>query len=124
MSDRPLSDVSASRDRTPSEVDAITAIEAVKERIKTFRTAETAEAIQAKVSPSIVASKEARKSRRLQIIERVLLGVGIGFFVSIAITCGIIYLGKPTPPELIVLNTVLGSTLTTLVGVVAGTSID
>lgn len=68
--------------------------------------------------------KEGRKGKRLSILQNTLIGVGIGFVISITITCFFTFFYKSTPSELLVLNTVLGSTLTTIIGVIAGTSID
>ena len=68
--------------------------------------------------------KEGRKSRRLLILGMALGCSFVVFTISIIITCIFVYKSVSTPPELIVLNTVMGSTITTIVGVIAGTSID
>ena len=66
-----------------------------------------------------------RKLKRLKTLQYILLGIGIGLAISLCLTAYIsIYIGTKTPTELIVFNTILGSSLTTIIGVLAGTSID
>lgn len=78
-----------------------------------------------KISEIQAKGKEERKKERLIILKWALFGVGIGFLFSIITTIVItVCFQFETPPELIVLNTVLGSSLTTIIGVIAGTSID
>jgi len=68
--------------------------------------------------------KSKRKKLRLRIMSYVLLGIGIAFIISIAITCIFVFNDKEISIEIIILNTILGSSLTTIIGVIAGTSID
>lgn len=76
-----------------------------------------------KLTPS-----DSRKEFRLKILSWTLIGVSIGFASSMSITWHLnintIASCCNTPVELIVINTVLGSVLTTIVGVIAGTSIN
>lgn len=68
--------------------------------------------------------KSERQLERLKILKYSLVCVTIGLIASISITCIFMFGDKKTPSELIVLNTILGSTLTTIIGVIAGSSID
>lgn len=86
------------------------------------------ESIRSKVAlgSNIDASQEKRKEKRLDILKTLLYFILAGMAISATVTL-VIYFGTgatATPPELIVLNTILGSSLTTIIGVIAGTSID
>ena len=102
----------------------------MQEQVKSSNTFETLEEklkeINSKLpkNNTVPIDKEGRKSRRLLILGLALGGSFVVFIISIIITCIFVYKSVPTPPELIVLNTVMGSTITTIVGVIAGTSID
>ena len=68
--------------------------------------------------------KSKRKEKRLGLIRTLLFIISGGLFLSLLTTFIFFNENANTPPELIVLNTILGSSLTTLIGVIAGTSID
>ena len=67
---------------------------------------------------------KSQNQQRLHILHRALIGVGIGLFISVIVICFFAFYEKETPSALTVLITVLGNVLTTIVGVIAGTSID
>ena len=73
---------------------------------------------------SNVDPKEDRKTKRLEILQYTLNFVFCGLMSSVIVTCIVYFYCGESPTELIVVNTILGSTLTTIVGVIAGTSID
>ncbi len=69
-------------------------------------------------------TQEARKTRRLNILAWTLSGILGLILVSIVVTAYFGYASIEISTELIVINAILGSSLTTIIGVIAGTSID
>ena len=69
--------------------------------------------------------KEERKEKRLEILKMFLYGAGVFYvLLSVIIICLQLRFNYKSTSEMIILVTIIGSSITTIIGVIAGTSID